>query len=153
MLRKSAATGLALLCACAMAKAQSWFESLEGEGDSLQKTLFPDVYASSGATFRRESLTGVPGAPNMTPELSLNQAGDKELWYFEDGAPAYYDSVALTAPATENFFLNGTIEGYLGFGVGSGFGSRSVGLILPWEPDSRQGRFVHFRQGRQQCTL
>jgi hypothetical protein len=130
ILRKTVAA-VAIACACHQpAAAQSFFESFDGEGSSLQNTLFSDVFSLGGATFQRESLTAVPGAPNTDPALPINQAGDKELRYFEKDAPAYYHSVILTAPLSENTFLNGSIDGYVGFGLGSGFGSRQAGLIL-----------------------
>ena len=112
-------------------RAQSFQENFDESGSSMSNAFFSDVPPNAGWTFERVSLTGVSGAPNFNPALPVNQGGDLELRVFDQSVNSPGDPArAFTADVPANYLADAQMDGYLGFGVGTGFGSRSAGFML-----------------------
>ncbi|HIB83622.1 MAG TPA: hypothetical protein EYO59_03190 [Chromatiaceae bacterium] len=87
-------------------------ESFEQSGGDASLSSFSTIYTSGGGTFLRETLNGIPGAPNSVTSLPVNTGGDKELRYLEN----LNINIAATAgyALTNNTYSNATIDAYIG---------------------------------------
>jgi len=117
------------LAAAAPLRAQdcSWVETFDDGGTDFSQTRLPDLQLSGDGTFEQAALTTGQGAPNTSPNLPVNAAGDFEGRYFEDGVSTA-PSLALTEDVAQNAVEHVHLECIVGIGS-TGAGASSAGLV------------------------
>ena len=116
---------LALLSAAASSAQQAPFlEDFDAPGSDMASSVFDQLIVSGGGTFHRDTLNASSGAPDENPELPINVGSDRELAYYEQSLAAT-GSYAFTSAQ----FNDVTIDGYVGIGYNSSFGSRSAAFV------------------------
>lgn len=122
--------GAAALAASSASAQTVIFEKFNQAGNDWTATQMSQLILPSAASaVERVVIPAGLGAPNTSPALPINEGGDKEGRFFESGG-VFGASYALTPPGSGTNITDGSIDGYVAFGVTDLTGTRSAGMLL-----------------------
>ena len=137
----------------AQASGPSLFEDFEQAGNNFSNTIFTDIRTSFHGpnVFEASSLTSSVGAPNLSPPLPINVGGDIEGIYYMPNPPQYGGYSGYALMSNQNEWTNMSIDGYIGFGRLTGYGSQTGSFLLRSNDLSGYLASVHYNNESTGC--
>ena len=118
-----------------LATAGTWTENFDEPGAAWSSTIFSNVLLGAGH-FDRDVLAAGSGVPSTTPALPINVGGDLEGRFLPTISGGVSGRVQM--PSNSGTILqDGTMDGYIGIGYLSTFGSQTAMFCLRASADGQ----------------